>query len=47
MAEINKADDCIARVAYRQGISKRAFLNPAASLHLLRGIISYFLKMEV
>ena len=33
---------CFARVAYCYGISKRAVLNPAALLHILRGIIFIF-----
>jgi uncharacterized protein (TIGR02145 family) len=39
MAKIFNLIDCSARVAYCHGVSKRAWLNPAAPLHSLRGII--------
>jgi hypothetical protein len=38
MAKILKQIDCLAGVAYCHGKSKRAFINPAAPLYLLRGI---------
>lgn len=42
MAEILKIIDCSAGIAYCQGISERAYLNPAAPLLKLRGISFVF-----
>jgi hypothetical protein len=42
MAKIIKITDCVARVIFCYGKGKRAFLNPAASLQLSRGITFIF-----